>query len=212
MDLRFEDKPVDASRIVIMNADESIDLKRAQLGFVDIVRQSFAFLAVLGFSETEALPTIVRYRKGGLALNVYHGRQSYEIGLEVGHTDELFSMEAIIRLTDPVVAEELRNPVATTSGALAAGIEHLADLLRRYGERALQDDPEFFADLRRQRQVCAEILELDVLERQIRPKAATAFQQGRYGEAAELYEKIAARLSAAERAKLAAARKRMRCP
>jgi hypothetical protein len=45
---------------------------------------------------------------------------------------------------------------------------------------------------------------LDVLEKQLRPKAQAAFQQGNYREAAELYERIRPRLSAAEEKKTGA--------
>ena len=208
MDVRFGDQPVDAPGVVIVNASEKIGNDRTRFDFANVVRQRFAFLADYGFHETESLPTIVRYRRGDLDLNVYHGRQSYEIGLQVGHADEQFSMSELVRAADPEAAERYRNAAATTPAALASGLERLAELVVRYGDRALRDDPGFFADLRRQRQFWAETYALDVLAAQTRPKAEAAFRDGRYREAAELYERIAARLSPAEKAKLAAARKR----
>ncbi len=191
-----------------MRSDERIEVERGRLGFADFVRQGFEYLKDYGFTETEALPTIVRYRRGDLELNVYHGRRSYEIGLQIGHREEQFSIEEIVRATDPDAWEKFRYPAATTQKSLKSGVERLADLMRCNGKRALLGDPDFFADLRRQRQSWAEAYALDVLARQIRPKAEAAFRGGRYQEAAELYEKIAARLSPAEKAKLAVARKR----
>ncbi len=199
---------MDASRGMSMSSDERIETERARLGFADVVRRKFAFLGDYGFSETEALPTIVRYRRCDLELDVYYGRRSYEIGIDIGHGDERFSMGALIRTTDPVGGEKYRDWAATSSEALVSGVEQLAELVRRYGERALRDEPEFFADLRKQRESSAEAYSLDVLAEQTRPKAEAAFREGRYRDAAELYEGIAARLSVAEQAKLAAARKR----
>lgn len=191
-----------------MNANEKIDLERARLGFAETVRRYFAFLAGFGFTEVESSPTIVRYRSGDLDLNVYYGRQSYEINMQVNHRDEQVSIEQIIRATDPVGWEKYRVYAATTPAGVKFGVERLAELVLRYGERALRDDPEFFADLTKKREAWADAFALDVLASQVRPKAEAAFREGRYREAAELYERIAARLSVAERAKLAAARKR----
>jgi len=208
MDIRFDNQLVDASWIVSMTNENTIESGRSRLGFVDMVRKKFAFLSLCGFSEIEALPTIVRYRRGNLELDVYYGRQSYEVGVQVGRADEKFSMSELIRLADPSGAEKYRNPAATNSAALLGVVEQLAELFRRYGERALRDDPGFLADLRRQRESWAKAYALDVLVEQTRPKAEAAFREGRYREAAELYEKIADRLSPTERAKLIAARKR----
>ncbi len=181
---------------------------RERLGFVAAVREHFAFLLDFGFSEVEALPTIVRYRKGGLDLNVYHGRMSCEVGMQIGHEDEQFSIAELICTVDPVAAEELRAWTATTSGALATGVEKVAGLFRRYGQCALRDDPEFFEKLRSNRKSWGETYALEVLASQTRPKAEAAFREGRYREAAELYEKIAPALTPVEQKKLALARKR----
>ena len=91
---------------------------------------------------------------------------------------------------------------------LRSGVEKLAELMRRHGERALQGDSGFFADIVVQGRSWAEGYSLDVLASQIRPKAEAAFREGRYREAAELYGRIAARLSVVEKAKLGVARKR----
>lgn len=208
MDVQSGNQSVDASGVVIMSTTEGIDLERVRLGFAEIVRREFAFLADFGFAEVESSPTIVRYQKGDLDLNVYHGRQSYEIGMQLGHGDEQVSMEQLIRVTDPAGWQKYRVYVATNPAGVVSGVTRLAELARRYGDRALRDAPEFFADLRRQRESWKDAFALDVLERQTRPKAEAAFREGRYREAAELYERITARLSPAEKAKLAAARKR----
>ena len=91
---------------------------------------------------------------------------------------------------------------------LAAGLDRVADLLQRYGARALRDDSDYFVELRQQRKAWSESYARDVLAKQLRPKAEAAFREGRYADAVNLYEKIAPTLSASEQRKLAVARKR----
>jgi hypothetical protein len=62
--------------------------------------------------------------------------------------------------------------------------------------------------LRQQHKVSVEQYWLDMQCRHVRPKAETAFREGRYREAAELYREIRAGLTPAEIKKLALAEKR----
>ena len=188
---------------------EEAGRERNRLNFAHLVTQRFGFLSAFGFAVSESLPTIVRYRNGDLELNLYHGRQSFEVGLQVEHGDDCFSMSELIRSSDPAIAEQYRNPMATTPDGLEAALDRLADLLRQYGEPALRNDPQFFSALRKQKTSWAEEYALDVLVEQTRPKADAAFRAGRYQEAADLYGKIAPRLTETEQKKLAAARKRI---
>jgi hypothetical protein len=176
--------------------------------FPDIVGQRFSFLSDFGFAEVESLPTVVRYRKGSLDLNVYYGRQSLEVGFQVARGDEQYSISEIIRTNDAAAAGQYRNSTATTQPELVSAIERLAALVRRYGEPVLRDDPKFFADLRRRKQSWSETYAIDVLEEQLRPKAEAAFREGRYREAADLYDRIRARLTPSELKKLDMARRR----
>ena len=191
-----------------MSRSEGVENKRAGLGFEDLVRQRFSFLAEYGFCEIESLATIVRYRKGDLELNVCHERLSYEVDLQIGHAEDLFYLEELIHACDPEAAKRYKKWMASTAATLAPGVERLAELVGRYGDRALRDDPDFFEDLRKNRKFRREEYALNVLASQTRPKAEAAFREGRYREAADLYESIAPQLSPAERGKLEAARKR----
>lgn len=182
--------------------------ERVRLNFADAVTRRFAFLTDLGFLQAEASPTIVRYRKGDVEADVYHGRQSYELGFEIGHGGAKYSMSELIRTADPETATQYRNFVATTQNALFEGLTRLEGLAKQYCQRALQGDPEFFIALESQRKSWAEGYALEVLERQLRPRADEAFRRGNYREAAELYERIRSRLTPAELKKLAIARER----
>lgn len=192
----------------MMDKENQASTERRRLNFPHIVGQAFSFLEDMGFHEIEATPTIVRYQKDDLICNIYHGRHSYELGFEIEHEGEQYSISALIRAVDPAAGLKYRNTMTATPAVLASGIKQLAVLVRQYGERALRNDPAFFAELRRQQKAWAEAYALDVLARQIRPKAEAAFRAGRYREAAELYAKIGPRLSPTEQKKLEAARKR----
>lgn len=183
---------------------------RSHLDFARKVRGAFTFLTADGFVEIEALPTLVCYRKGGIEVDVYHGRQSYEIGAGVTGFGTRYAMAEIVRATDPETAKGYRNAVATTPEVVAAGLEELSSLMKRYGTAALQGDPQFFSILERQRKHWSEEYALDVLVEQLRPRADDAFRRGDYSTAAELYGRIRDRLSPAEIRKLALAEERRR--
>jgi len=193
-------------RITTNNPDSEL----THLDFTGAVTRTFAFLTNLGFSQVEASPTIVRYRKDDVEADVYYGRQSYELGFEVGRKGTKYSMSELIRATDPGTAGQYRNATATTQGALREALARLEGLAKQYGQRALQGDPVFFLALENQRKAWVEEYALEVLEGQLRPKAEEAFRRGNYREAAELYERIQPRLTSADLKKLAFAKKRDR--
>jgi hypothetical protein len=87
---------------------ESIDFSKK-------AREVFAYLFENGFLETEAAPTFIRYRKDGIEVDIYHGRQSYEIGAGVSADGERFSLSEIIRMSDQEFADQYRNHVATAT-------------------------------------------------------------------------------------------------
>lgn len=189
----------------MMNAPD-----RTHLNFVEQVRKSFRFLNDLGFSEIEALPTIVRYRKGGIELDVYHGRQSYEIGVGVTAFGTRYSIGEIIRASDPEIEKHFRYPMAYKPEVVAVGLEKLSLLMKQYGHASLNEDPQYFSMLENQRKLWIEEYALEVLADQLRPKANEAFRQKKYAEAASLYSQFKENLSPAEIKKLSIAEKRSR--
>jgi hypothetical protein len=182
--------------------------ERLLLGFTAAATEAFAHLENEGFSRIESLPTLVRFEKDGLEVDIYHGRQSFEIGFGISRNGTRYSLFELIRTRDPRAAEEYRDYAATTRDAVAKGVARLALLVERYAASALENDPEFFKTLDTDRKAWADVYALDDLEREVRPKAAVAFRTANYREAAELYESIRPRLSAAELKKLEIAKTR----
>lgn len=181
---------------------------RSALHFVRQVQRAFGFLPDAGFAQFEASPTLVRYRKGDVEVDIYHGRQSYEIGGGVTLAGTRYAMSEIIRTVDPEVAKGYRSVVATTAEGVAAGLEELASLMQLYGLGALSGEQQFVALLEQQRKQWADGYALDVLAAQLRPQAEDAFRRGDYEQAAELYGRIRERLSPAEAKKLLLAQER----
>jgi hypothetical protein len=175
---------------------------RSGLHFERRVRGAFMFLEELGFVSVDPLPTLVRYRKDDVEADVYHGRQSYEIGAGVTCFGIRYSMSEVIRATDPGAAKTYRNAIATTPEGVADGLAELSLMMKRYGTAALQGAPQFFSTLAKQRKQWSEDYAFDVLADLLRPRAAEAFRRGDYVTAAELYGRIRVRLSPAETKKL----------
>jgi hypothetical protein len=184
------------------------DKDRVHLNFESAARKSFEFLNDMGFVEIESLPTLIRYRKDSIEVDIYYGRRSYEIGADISGFGSRYAISGIIRATDPTVARQYRDWAATTPEGVASGLEKLGFLMKRYGIRALSGDPQFFLELEQQRKTWSEEYALDVLAEQVRPKADEAFRRGDYTTAAELYARIRSRLSQAELKKLAVAKER----
>ncbi len=181
---------------------------RSALHFSRKVQGAFGFLADAGFAQVEASPTLVRYCKGDIEVDIYHGRQSFEIGGGITVAGTRYSMGEIIRAVDPGVAKGYRNSTATTPEGIAASVEELAALMQHYGFGALSGEQEFVAVLEQQGKQWAEGYALDVLAAQLRPQAEVAFRRGSYEQAAELYGRIRERLSPAEVKKLSLALER----
>jgi len=181
---------------------------RSALHFARKVRGAFGFLADAGFAEVEATPTLIRYQKGDVEVDIYHGRQSYEIGGGVTLAGTRYAMSEIVRAVDPKMTKEYRNAVATSPAGIASGLEELAALIQRYGLGALSGERQFVAALEQQRKQWAEGYAIEVLAVQLRPQAEDAFRRGNYDQAAELYGRIRECLSRAEARKLSLAQAR----
>lgn len=192
------------------NMNTASTQNRLELNFERIAREDFAFLSEFGFLEIESSPTLILYRKGDVELDVYHGRQSYELGAGISSLGSRYSLGEIIRATDPETAQHYSNFATATPEGVVVGLEQLSSLMKRYGLEALRGEPQFFLRLEAQRKLWSEEYALDVLAHQIRPQADEAFRKGDYASAAELYARIKARLSPAEAKRLVLAEKRRR--
>lgn len=135
------------------------DLTRDQLGFAEAVRSSFQFLLTeFGFSITEEHTTLVRFESEKTVVNVFHGRSSYILGVEIGLRGQVSGRPA----SDPELRYPLRNIVALADPGGISGyhdiqissaerlphfVELLARFTRQFASDALRGDPETFERL-----------------------------------------------------------------
>ena len=186
---------------------------RTQLDFSKAARAAFGFLVTeCGFRLLDREATIVRYGREQVFLRVYHGRSSYELGVEaglVGSSAPGYSLEEFMRLSNPEEAARLRVWTATTPQELRVGLGQLAAQVEHYVLPALAGNPEVFGELLRQRQAWSKAYAAEVLARQIRPRAEQAFRERDYARVVELLSEVEGELTPAEKQKLDYARRRI---
>jgi hypothetical protein len=183
----------------------TIEQARVNLNFEGFAAEEFSFLQDFGFNLIDSSTTIVRYQKGAIEICVYHGRQSYEIGVEFFYREVRYSISEFIRAVDPELAEHYRNPAACERGIVGRMLSKVSELTKKYCIRLLQGDESIFITLESQRKSWMERYALEVRVKQIRPKANELFRLGEYAKAVELYNSIKACLSPAELKKLSIA-------
>lgn len=181
---------------------------RALLRFEYHARNQFSFLLELGFSEVESSPTLVRFQSNGILVSVYHGRRSYEISVDVEAFDTNYSLGEILDEADSSAFENFYYPAMLTEEGVVAGLEQVSQLFRRYGGEALNGCRDYYLLLDKRRKQRSKDYSMDVLARQLRPKANDAFREKDYATAVELFSQIQPRLSPVELKKLSVARER----
>lgn len=130
---------------------------RRKLRFAEAVEEQFGFLQEHGFRRVQSEPSFVRFESRHAYVNIYHGRQSFEIGLEVGsfivgEEETSYSMSEIIRLVEPSKADGYRNYAARSLNDVTEGVRALALLFRRYFEAGVLDDSDLIERLRKDRE------------------------------------------------------------
>lgn len=176
--------------------------------FERVAATAFAFLTQFGFKIIEQVPTLLRFGRQRIRIDIYYGRKSFEIGAGFSVANESFALSELIRLTDPRTADIFRNPTAVDDEGVAAGTLKVASMVREFVLPWLQDEETLLEALHAQRSRLSGAMELEVLAEQTRPLADQAFRSGDYSLALELYSRIGECLTPAERRKLEYARAR----
>lgn len=186
-------------------SEPDLPFDRRALRFDATVREEFGFLATQGFSELDgATPTFVAFSNGNVIVTVYHGRRSFEVGVEIAQVTASrgFPLGALIELQDGERSASFRKFVARTPETVRRGLADAAALLAEFGAAALRGDSQVFAELLEQRHQKGRDLHLDGLASQLRPEAASAFRERRFADVVTLLGQIRSLLTPAELKKL----------
>ncbi len=120
--------------------------EHAALGFVAAVQGSFGFLENdYGFRLVRAEPTFVRYEGERRFVNVFHGRSSYELGVEIGRwvevdgevAEQRFGLGYVVALSREPDSVGFRAFTATDADTVARFVLQLAEWTRDFGASAL---------------------------------------------------------------------------
>lgn len=126
--------------------------ERYKLGFIEAVKSAFAFLEEEhGFRSVRAEShTFVRYESEKTFVQIFHGRGSYELGVEVGlispennDVECHYTLQEILQLF-PDSGEDLPNYQVTNKESVTKFVRKLAYLLKKYGEEVLLGKPEVY--------------------------------------------------------------------
>jgi hypothetical protein len=187
---------------------------RTELRFAEAVEEAFDFLREHEFTPVQSDPTFVRFESKSTYVNVYHGRLSFEIGLEIGlqgdrSKEASHSMSEIIRLVEPEKLAEYRDYAACTVTDVAEGVRRLAALFRRYIDAGILDDGGFFERLRRSHTAAVDNYWREMDLARVRRELDAAWHAKNYAKVIEVLEPLREHLSSTELRKLEYAKKNL---
>jgi hypothetical protein len=196
---------------------EKIPKERDQFGFPEAVLNSFRFLVEdFGFLVVRQEATYLRFESDAVFVNVYHGRASYEVGVEIGElqkanklSERSFTLGEIIAMTNFEMGSNFRFYQATRPELIQNCVAETAGLVKGYSRAALIGDRNFFEGLSNIRsRISREYLKGMEMGR-VRQDAEAAWREKNYEELVELYESVKGDLTPAEVKKLEYAKRKL---
>lgn len=116
--------------------------------FAEAALSAFSFLSELGYCVVSREPTFVRLERSDVFVQMYHGRSSYAVDLEIGREAEnqLFSLHELLTAFAPHVVDMARYQ-AVENDVLERCLRSIAETLRVAAASILAGEQEAFADL-----------------------------------------------------------------
>jgi len=192
-----------------MSMDDNRVTDRSLLRFADEVKVHFAFLEPLGFCCTHSETTLVRFESSKLAINIYHGLQSYEISLEIEcpQTLDTYSYGALLRLVDSEQAKQYRDYATHTVEGVAEGVRQLAERFRKCVDVGILNDSKLFSRLKLQRAEWARSYALETQLEQARKKAESAWREKDFEKVVQAFAPLQEHLNSSDLKKFEYAKK-----
>lgn len=191
--------------------------ERAKLGFRGAVLSAFGFLENdYGFRCVKTEVTLVRYESDRVFVNVYHGRGSYFMDVEIGplsgnpEMEERFSLRHVLKLAAALETTGYTEYQVSHAEHVKEFVDKLAELTKIYAGDVLRGQPKVFEQLRALQTSESDALTKSWHFNDIRRQAEIAWRSKDYATLVKLFESIRADLSPSEVAKLEYAKKQQR--
>lgn len=128
---------------------------RHQLGFAVEVVHEFEFLAKLGFKLVERSDTLACFETSRRLVRVFHGRGSYELGVEIGRwvevngarREQVFPLRDVVSLQSDPSEAICGGTTATTPEQVRKFLRQLSEWTKRFAFPLLTDGDELFDEL-----------------------------------------------------------------
>ena len=196
--------------------------ERARLGFESAVVDHFGFLAERGYHVAEVGSTFVRFERAPAFVNVFHGRGSYELGVEIGRVERArgevrerrYHMRYLATAIGGAAAEAYRARAAVTEKQVRRFVAEMGEWLERYGSDAVDGDEATFRAVADTAAAEGERLLDSMRVTTLRRQADDAWRVGDLATVVEAYGEIdrelkTVELRAFERGRMAYALKRL---
>jgi len=84
--------------------------EQGRLAFAELAAEAFLFLLRIGFTVARREATLLRFESDAVFVNIYHGRRSYQIGVEIGRLNgqEKFSLHELLVAFGPDEVDKAR--------------------------------------------------------------------------------------------------------
>jgi hypothetical protein len=176
---------------------------RGRLGFLELAERAFDFLLRVGFKVVRREPTRVVFETHAVFLIIYHGRSSYQVGLEIGRleTGEKYSLYELLAAVAPSELERARCQT-TDPKVLEGCLSSIADVVERTCGALLKGDDGAFEDLRVAAAPQRRAVTLQAQFGAILDRADRAWEAKDLGRAIELYQKAEPALDDTRRRRL----------
>jgi hypothetical protein len=183
-------------------------MDRGELGFVAVAQAAFNFLVEeFGFRLVKSEPpTFVRYESDVMFLNVYHGRRSYELGVEVGPlADPVGLRYGLPDVLGAILGWDDKSRTyfqASNAQAVRRCVGAIADLVASHYGAVLMGDRTVLERVAAYRSEKNQAYEKQALQRPVREAADKAWRAKDYENVQRLYSSIRNDLSLVERKRL----------
>jgi hypothetical protein len=177
--------------------------ERGRLGFADVATTQFRFLLNDGFRQVEVNDTFARYESPRRFVRVFHGRASYELGVEIGRwievedgvAEQVFPLREVIEMECDPAEIGFMGTTAATPQLVSKFLEQLAAWTRDYAHELLADGDGAFALLSARHTARFTAEQEELRASRLRARADQAWRKLDFGTVANAYSEIDTELS-----------------